>query len=228
MLKTRVCTGAETLLREVKVASWALELIFLFMHPHTFDFFYISLTLISGSACWSHLAHSFLLKNLLSVGSFNPAWACLSELTCILLLAEQFSNLSKLCRILRLSCSSSCCSPTYNKPPLPAADHGKHRNGTELGSCSVCSPTHHWQCSLAVIVPQGLPLLTSQQQKSVKFRFLHIPKPCYTHVPVNQVGAAQIFVALQCSQKAPALPRGSVWMWGSWRLVAWILTFFLM
>lgn len=91
-------------------------------------------------SCWSHLAHTFLLKNLPSC-SFNPAWVC----TCILLLAEQFSNLSKLCRILRLSCSPSCCSPTYNKPPLPAADHRKHRNGTELGSCSVCSPTHHWQ-----------------------------------------------------------------------------------
>lgn len=159
MLKAQVCTAAETLCW----VEWKNGFmcpgadIPVYASPYIW-LFYTSLTLISRSACWSHLAHSFLLKTCLPVCSFNPAWACLSELTCILLLAEQFSNLSKLCRILRLSCSPSCCSPTCKKPPLPAADHGKRRNGTELGSCSVCSPTHHWEL-LSVIVPQGLHLL---------------------------------------------------------------------
>lgn len=56
VLKTQVCTAAETFCAEwsEKMASCALELIFLFMHPHTLDFFTHtrqSLTLISRSAC---------------------------------------------------------------------------------------------------------------------------------------------------------------------------------
>lgn len=97
-------------------------------------------------------------------------------------IAEQFSNLALKPCITWVSCSPACCSPTYSKPPLPAADHGKHRNGTELGSCSVCSPTHHWQLLSGCDCPPRIPLLASQQHKCVKFRCVssQVPPCPYT------------------------------------------------
>lgn len=66
VLKTQGCTAAETFLCWLEWKNGSMcpgADIPVYAFPYT-GLFYTSLTLLSRSACWSHLAHSLLLKNL--------------------------------------------------------------------------------------------------------------------------------------------------------------------